>query len=207
MKKSILYFASLPFFFLSCEKSAEPYFTSFNLEMRNYYNGDSIGNVPFTMNGIYTSEYDFGFYNKGFEHLGNTNFDCVVDANSNYFLANRSGQIVGGENTEIVVDLIPLANFGYNFDCSAPGSAEIQNVKREILYPFVPNEFVFASGYGQENTIYYPDCGASSYYQKVFSGTWIVSYQKKTSSGSFWTQYSDTVHVEPGDNFVYTILY
>lgn len=197
---------------MSCEKAGEPHVTSFQLEVTNYLTGDSIPDQDLAVRGVYTSAYDFtlktsayGRFDTMIVHEHETDFDVTLNSSGQWFIASDSTKAFNGTNTEISMELIPLANFSYNFSCS--GNGELRNVNRSIIYPFTPSQYVSDHYYGAPQMISAPYCNSFSNNAYVFSGVWLISYEKKSSPSASWITYSDTVTVSPGENFSYTIFY
>lgn len=213
MKNSIVCLLLGSILMVNCKKVNEPHVTSFQLEIRDYLTGDSFPNFPFRFSGVYSSSYnfdqvtnDYGRFDTIFTHEQETNFDCKPLAYMDYCIAKTTGQVKGGTNTEVKLELIPYANFSYEFNCDF-GSGSIQNVKREFIFPFIPEANVQNAPQAKEQFISAPSCGSSMNSSSVFSGTWVVTYQKKNSSGAPWLNYADTVLVAPGENYMHTIDY
>jgi hypothetical protein len=213
MKNSIYSLFTLAILMVSCQKATVPHVTSFQLEVSDYFSGDSIPNFPFLFSGVYTSSYNFnevtneyGRFDTIFKHEHETNFDCSPSVSNSYLVAKKTGQVIGGANTALDLELIPLANFSYEFNCNF-GAGSIQNVNRQFLFPFTPESNVQAAPESQSQSIPVPTCGYSMNAATIISGTWIITYQKKTSSSAPWVDYADTVTVAPGDYYMYTIDY
>jgi hypothetical protein len=213
MKNSIIYFVALTVLLVSCKKTNEPFVTSFQLEVTDYFTGDSMPNFPFKFSGVYSSSYnfddvtnDYGRFDTIFTHEQETNFDCLPLSTYDYLIGKTTGQVIGGANTEVKLELVSFANFSYFFNCSF-GSGYIQNVQREFLYPFTPDPGVQSAWQAQTQSIASPTCGSNMNAAAVISGTWIVTYQKKTSAGAPWVDYTDTVTVAPGESYMHTIDY
>lgn len=213
MKNSIFYLYATTLLMVSCKKTAEPHVTSFQLEVTDYFSGDSMPNFPFRFSGVYSSSSnfnqvtnDYGRFDTIFTHEQETNFDCLPLSSYDYRIGKTTGQVIGGTNTEVKLELIQFGNFAYNFNCSF-GSGYIQNVQREFLYPFTPEPSIQDAWQAQSQFIASPTCGSNMNSSEVISGSWIVTYQKKTSTGAPWVDYSDTVTIEPGADYVYTIDY
>jgi hypothetical protein len=213
MKKSIFYLIAATLLTVSCKKVTEPHVTSFQLEVTDYFSGDSMPDFPFRFTGVYTSSNnfneftnDYGRFDTLLTHDQETNFDCLPLSTYDYLIAKTTGQVIGGTNNEVKLALIPYANFTYSFNCTF-GNGSLQNVQREFLYPFAPESNVLSAWQSQPQLITSPICGSNMNQASVISGTWIVTYQKKTSAGAPWVDYSDTVVVAPGENYVHTIDY
>ncbi len=213
MKNYIFYLSIFMSLLVSCKKATEPQVTSFQLEVSDYFTGDSMPAFPFRCSGVYTSNYnfnqltnDYGRFDTIFEHDQETNFDCLPLTASDYIIGKTSGQVIGGTNTEVKLELISYAYFSYFFNCSF-GAGYIQNVKREFLYPFEPEPGVQSAWQAQPQVIGSPICGSNMNGANVISGTWIVTYQKKTNASAPWIDYSDTVFVKSGENYMHTIDY
>lgn len=214
MKNQFIYLLLAGFTFIACEKVREPHVTSFQLEINDYFTGDSIPNQEFFLQGFNTSQYDFvaytnayGRFDTMFVHEAESDFKCVPNNFSTHYLAYSSGNVKNGKNTAVVVETIPYGNLSYHFDCSGSGSATIRNVKREMIFPSEPTDEMLYSEGGKTTIATYINCGAYSSYQLAFSGNWIISYEKQNTTSSPWLPYSDTITIAPGEYYTHTILY
>lgn len=214
MKNQFIYLLLAGFTFIACEKVREPHVTSFQLEINDYFTGDSIPNQEFFLQGFNTSQYDFvaytnayGRFDTMFVHEAESDFKCVPNNSSTHYLAFSSGNVENGKHTQVVVETIPYGYLTYVFDCSGSGSANIRNVKREMLFPTTPTYEMLNSEGGKSTVYYYPSCGTNSNQQIALSGSWEISYEKQNTAGSAWLTYGDTITIAPGEYYTHTILY
>lgn len=196
--------------FLSCTKEDELIHTSFQLKTTNYLTGEGIGDLKFYLNvGSSSCTFkvnSYGNFDTILTHADYTGISVAMDK-SNLLQVNTNSSIQKGEHNVLSFEAIPCAILIYHFDCTAPGSYKCGSVNHEMLDLPQVDEPHFGSPQCDFNGDAFTDCGEDSYPMGVFATDYIVSYKLAPLGTYDWVEYHDTITLQPGEEFIYTIAY
>ncbi|MBK7129516.1 MAG: hypothetical protein IPM74_06615 [Crocinitomicaceae bacterium] len=198
----------LSMFFVSCKKE-EMQTTSFQIKSTNYFTGDSIANCKFyfRIDGqmSYFQTNAFGYFDTIISHPVSSDVTVGV-ASSSGWLANDQQPLLNGENNQFTFEVIPYATLTYHFDCTAPGNYQCNDVNHQMLdYPSYGDPH-FGEDEVDFNGDAFTGCYSNSSPRQVFATDYVISYWLIDSYYNS-VQYLDTITLQPGEEFIYTIEY
>lgn len=195
---------------ISCNKEEKVYTTSFQLHTQNYFTKETLPQVYFELvgtngsaNNFQASTNDYGNFDTIFTHHFQTDFEFGTPYGQDFQIIQTGSKVEGGTNSELTLELIPTTTFNIDFLCT--GNGGVQNIKRTFIFPDSIPQHILEMPAGQD--YYYSQQCGSSVYTQVFCGEWVISYQKKTCPSCSFVEYVDTVSIESGLPFSYTIQY
>jgi len=193
----------------SCKKVDNEIATYVQITTTDFFNGDSCPNIGFKIQEPYTSSNygitdstnDYGNYLGSFIHP-----DKAFELNlfAGYYLVGGNIQIINGENNIFELEVIPLSTFKLILDFS--NTAEITNITRYRLIPITSESPVYNLPQGNSN-VYSPYQQIIHPVEEVFYGEWVISYDWRPYTSSFWTEKSDTINILQGQDYIHTIVY
>ena len=196
---------------ISCQKHVELESTFVQIKTKNFWDGNAIGNIGFTINSPYSStNYGlsdttnaYGNYIGSYTNAKKESYELRLE--ENYYLVGGPRVLTGSTENVLNLEVVEMGKFQYDIDCNLGGS--ITNLKRAMLTPISPSSAVYDASEGQTKTDSNPSCSQSQSIYTVFAGEWLITYQKRAAGSSVWVNYSDTVLVKKYETVIHQINY